>query len=330
MEPADIDWKNVVSRFEEDEAFEHINAPKWIDLSKPDSALVDDEAWFCRPDCRHPKTVEDFLNSSPVSKMKQLRSKSYNATNLKRRGFFSSPQSLKSSPKMKPPKSFNDDIENADPNGLILTAKEMIKSSAQKKKPGPSDATMMPSDDERKPPSRLRSTLSARNLFAGKDLLSQISEFCSELKKLARRASDRDKSKEDLKVEVKDKEPLISPNSKAFTPEPLKKKMNGGIENIKIDVPLKENGSRKDAFSQVRACPPTPQRIPSPLSRRKPARTTPLKPSKPPIQERGVLKELEAKALVADEGNNNIPVSNTEARSMDVFWFFKPCTYLAK
>lgn len=39
---------------------------------------------------------------------------------------------------------------------------------------------------------RLRSTLSARNLFAGRDILNQISDFCHELKKLATRAKERE------------------------------------------------------------------------------------------------------------------------------------------
>lgn len=38
---------------------------------------------------------------------------------------------------------------------------------------------------------KLKSTLSARNLFAGRDLLNQITEFCSELKKLATRGKDK-------------------------------------------------------------------------------------------------------------------------------------------
>lgn len=39
---------------------------------------------------------------------------------------------------------------------------------------------------------KLKSTLSARNLFAGRDILHQISEFCHELKKLATRVKERE------------------------------------------------------------------------------------------------------------------------------------------
>jgi hypothetical protein len=35
------------------------------------------------------------------------------------------------------------------------------------------------------PPRQLKSTLSARNLFSGKDILGQISDFYNELKRMA-------------------------------------------------------------------------------------------------------------------------------------------------
>ena len=51
MEPKDIDWSRVVSRYVRDETYEDIEAPHWADLSDPNAgrAAVDDEAWFCRP-----------------------------------------------------------------------------------------------------------------------------------------------------------------------------------------------------------------------------------------------------------------------------------------
>jgi hypothetical protein len=48
MEPAKIDWKRIESIFVEDELYEHINAPKWVDFLATQES-VDDEAWFCRP-----------------------------------------------------------------------------------------------------------------------------------------------------------------------------------------------------------------------------------------------------------------------------------------
>jgi hypothetical protein len=51
MEPKDIDWSRVVSRYVRDETYEDIEAPHWADLTDPNAgrAAVDDEAWFCRP-----------------------------------------------------------------------------------------------------------------------------------------------------------------------------------------------------------------------------------------------------------------------------------------
>ena len=51
MEPKDIDWSRVVSRYVRDETYEGIEAPHWADLTDPNAgrADVDDEAWFCRP-----------------------------------------------------------------------------------------------------------------------------------------------------------------------------------------------------------------------------------------------------------------------------------------
>jgi hypothetical protein len=49
MEPKDIDWSRVVSRYVRDETYEGIQAPRWVDLDDPDAVAVDDHAWFCRP-----------------------------------------------------------------------------------------------------------------------------------------------------------------------------------------------------------------------------------------------------------------------------------------
>jgi len=51
MEPAKIDWKRLEWNFVEDELFEHINAPKWVDFLSLDHSINDhaDEAWFCKP-----------------------------------------------------------------------------------------------------------------------------------------------------------------------------------------------------------------------------------------------------------------------------------------
>lgn len=86
---------------------------------------------------------------------------------------------------------FNQDSENQDPNlftpppSKVNPMKEAIKSSEEKKKLV--DNTF----EDQKVPS-LRSTLSAKNLFAGRPILNQITEFCNELKKLAIRARERE------------------------------------------------------------------------------------------------------------------------------------------
>lgn len=84
-----------------------------------------------------------------------------------------------------------EDGENQDPNfstplnHKARAGKEAIKSSAERKKQI-NDITMK---NERTP--KLRSTLSARNLFAGGDLLNKVAEFCNELKKLATKGRDK-------------------------------------------------------------------------------------------------------------------------------------------
>ncbi|XP_066384072.1 uncharacterized protein [Miscanthus floridulus] len=218
MEPKDIDWSRVVSRYVRDETYEGIEAPHWADLTDPNAgrADVDDEAWFCRPDCRHPKTAEDFLKLSPSPKGKLLRSVSAmlpfaerdaNATslrdgssNLKWRGGGAVASSTPPKPKAAPKKRFQEDSENQDP--ALATppprqapssrppfgaprwnknAKEAIKSSAEKRPDNSEKEALL---NKYAPPRQLKSTLSARNLFSGKDILGQISEFYDELKRM--------------------------------------------------------------------------------------------------------------------------------------------------
>ncbi|KAH7446025.1 hypothetical protein KP509_01G033400 [Ceratopteris richardii] len=46
MECFRIDWKNIDTRYEREEFYENIQAPKWIDFSAP-LQPVDDHEWFC-------------------------------------------------------------------------------------------------------------------------------------------------------------------------------------------------------------------------------------------------------------------------------------------
>nr|DAD29842.1 TPA_asm: hypothetical protein HUJ06_031310 [Nelumbo nucifera] len=271
MEPAKIDWKNIDSRFVEDELYEHINAPKWVDLSAPDEH-VDDEAWFCRPECRHPKIAEDFLRSTPTSKAKHLRSISVSEilplgdrnrkdANLKRRGLIpssaSSPRILKSdtTTPSKPPRRFQQDIENNNPNFSsplqnyeAKIKKAAIKSSTERKKlldDSPSHADT--SQNDRYP--QLKSTLSARNLFAGRDILNQITEFCNELKKLAMRAKEREKlEKSNAKKNAVDGEKsdqTCGGRGEESEKEKEKKKPLLGAEKENSEATEKSNGKEK-------------------------------------------------------------------------------------
>ena len=73
------------------------------------------------------------------------------------------------------------------PTTKVNPLKEAIKSTEEKKKVVDNDDTFV----DHKAPS-LRSTLSTKNLFAGRPILNQITEFCNELKKLAIRAKERE------------------------------------------------------------------------------------------------------------------------------------------
>jgi hypothetical protein len=121
------------------------------------------------------------------------------SSNLKWRGGGAVTSSTPPKPKAAPKKRFQEDSENQDP--ALATppprqapsrppfgaprwnknAKEAIKSSAEKR---PDNAEKEALLNKYAPPRQLKSTLSARNLFAGKDILGQISEFYDELKRM--------------------------------------------------------------------------------------------------------------------------------------------------
>ncbi|XP_010906761.1 uncharacterized protein [Elaeis guineensis] len=385
MEPADIDWKNIESKYVRDDIYEHINAPKWIDLANPNASPVDDESWFCRPDCRHPKTVEDFQRWTPSPKVKLVRSSSEmlplgerngnqrEGNNLKRRGIAaflpSSPLREPLKPKAAASKKFRDEGENQKPNISTpppptgsqfgapkggKTIKEMIKSSAEKKVEEEREEWQQ----QKKPQPRLKSTLSARNLFSGKDILSQISEFCQELKKLAGR-SERPDAQEEANKEVKKvsesaPEEKVENREEGKTDRDLNSKKKNDVSEKKIGkrpmrIEVQEHKYKRgldensSVLREVRACPPTPQHIPSPSSRRlripKATATASSPLNKPPrsTPPRGILQELEQNreekrelAANAEDSNRTSVASDSERSSMNMFWFLKPCTYLVK
>ncbi|KAL6981686.1 hypothetical protein U1Q18_023311 [Sarracenia purpurea var. burkii] len=347
MEPAKIDWKSIKSEFEVDDLYEHINAPKWVDFSVSDES-VDDEVWFCRPDCNHPKTVEDFLKSTPTSKVSNpvsldifpnslsllqksasvseilpLGDRNRRDSNLKRRGGIA--QSSSQSNKDLKRDRFVADGENRNPNFSSTPSnqynimKSAIESASETKQVGHSA--------EKKEASRLKSTLSARNLFPGRDILSQITEFCNELKRLATRAKERENlekssvekspaavKKEDAEecgsgagagaggnnLGKKERKPLIEVGREKWegteksniAEKQRRKKRADEAENIPISVDVKNVIKRKagENLMEIRTCPPSPQCF---SATKGPPKAAPLKASRSKPQEMAILQELE-------------------------------------
>ncbi|KAL1534021.1 RING-type E3 ubiquitin transferase [Salvia divinorum] len=320
MEVAIIDWKSIDSRVVIDDLYEHINAPKWVDLTAQDDP-VDDEAWFCRPDCDHPKKVEDFFNQkdrTPISNSSAKIQRSASVSDIPAYQRGNRDATLKKRGANQPFRLVAEDAENQDPNfSTPLQYKARFgkatgKSSANKKEDS------YASDGAPK----LRSTLSARNLFSGTDLLSKVSEFCNELKKLTTRAQDKESAENHAEESVgilsereKERKPLLEMGSSKGMLR--RKKRNEDGENTPITVNV---NSIKLLDSEgklpIRTCPPTPQCFSA----------TP-KPLRPRPVERGILKELkQMEKEVMKSSNHGGEVSEKEARSLDVFWFLKPCT----
>lgn len=391
MEPKDIDWSRVVSRYVRDETYEGIQAPRWVDLDDPDAVAVDDHAWFCRPDCRHPKTAEDFLRHTPSPKGKLLRSVSTmlpfgerdanlrdgNDNNLKRRGAvpvgggtaaFASPTKPKAAPK----KRFQDDAENQDPalttpppaasrppfgaSRWAKNAKEAIKSSAEKR---PDNAEKEALLSKHVPPRQLKSTLSARNLFSGKDILGQISDFYNELKRMAGGGGNQQSASEGMEemspipingsdvVEKVDcgsgcggRIPLEAVKKVARqetvekSPSPLKGKKVG----LKVEAGKQRSPS---VLREVKATPPTPQRFPSPsVNRVKNVKAAgmatsssplkkPLKDKVTPNKDQENIRDAKRQPFGVKDMNNT-RACDAEESSSGVFWFLKPCTFLVE
>ncbi|KAH0468035.1 hypothetical protein IEQ34_003068 [Dendrobium chrysotoxum] len=402
MEQAEIDWKNIVSHYELDEVYERINAPKWIDFTAPDAA-VDDVAWFCRPDCRHPITYEDFDRWNPSPKVQLcffLSDSLFSARNSssltlhclirisgeaveiqfrrhsrwrpekqsEMRGgiasFFPSPSQHKLNSR-----KVSEDLENQNPNmettSLMMKAKkikfavkkEPIKSSAEKKG-GVAEDELRETQRKISPPRpRLKSTFSARNLFSGKDILSQISEFCHELKKLAAGKDSAAINEEEKKDRMRK---TLEEDGKAASKENAEEE-NALISTIKttslkkkckLAVKFEGNEEKKSKIlKEARAHPPTPQRFPSPSSHHHELKSSkafansissssPLSkipksksPGRGALQEldqRREKKKLELTPKSEEECNRASVVSEAEEEStVDLFWFLKSCTYLS-
>ncbi|KAM3323403.1 hypothetical protein P3S67_004554 [Capsicum chacoense] len=366
MEIAVIDWKTIDSRFVKDDLYEHFKAPQWVDFFASD-APVDDDAWFCRPECNHPKTVEDFYKAATPSSSSSKLQRSASVSDIPLGERNRRDATLKKRGQIQPSVSLNKDLkcdkivedsENQNPNFATpprfkannKLMKQTIKSSAEKKPP-------VDEKEEQQIP-KLRSTLSAKNLFAGGDLLNKVSEFCNELKRLVvTRTKEREKcADENLETSplmepiiVDDKErerkPFMEMNKEtnelvaksSNTKEKQRRKLrNDNAENTPILVDVK-NIKRGDenVLSHIRTNPPTPQCFSASRGIAKALKSRPL-------ETREILQELEQSnnegKRKEDPGkmmsNNNqqgqiggaIVAEKEAARALDVFWFLKPCT----
>ncbi|KAK8505057.1 hypothetical protein V6N13_140054 [Hibiscus sabdariffa] len=362
MEPAKIDWNRIDSRFVEDYVYEHIDAPKWVDFLALDlhHPSIHDDAWFCTPDCNHPKTAEDFLSKPPPpsvtgggSRSSPFRQLNQGDAKLKRRGQTRIQSSVFS--KTDDCENQNPNLSTPPPNQHAKSLKAVIKSSSERKKPMVTEDIPQPqpqSDEMR----RLKSTLSTRNLFAGRDILSHISDFCNELKKLATRAREREteemiqaeeavvENERKPLVELGQEKPVVMQKGIGYAKEKDKIKRSrtqdadadADAENMGSPLSLNlENVKKKEkeGLLQIRTNPPSPQCFSAPIKT-----TTPSKAPRSRVMERGILEEVKQnKDMKTDKPGSSVSptciITNVDvrdgrqqARALDVFWFLKPCT----
>ncbi|CAN6440124.1 unnamed protein product [Victoria cruziana] len=331
MEVLAIDWENIDSRFVRDDAYEGINAPKWVDFLALEDP-TNEESFFCRPDCRHPKSLADFRLHRSSSKSKRdrqkvvwlLRSSSksaatplreMNGRELKSKGRLLVSLSEASLAELSSPKKaespyrhtpfLDAECENRDPNNPAsvnsarkgkCTNELKVEKQDRRQNLFQRPAAVMKERKLGKPepetptkgPPPLRSVHSARNLFAGRDILNQISEFCTELKKLAlntETAKSITAAKERLVKENKrDGTEAASSTDENQRKKPLNSswkmvdgKMGGQRPEWKITG--KVNGRGDGSSNGIRSAPPTPQKFPPHPSALKPPMASPLKSS---------------------------------------------------
>ncbi|XP_061352926.1 uncharacterized protein LOC133297745 [Gastrolobium bilobum] len=208
MEPENIDWDNIDSTFIQDDTYENFDAPKWVDLSASDELLVvDHDSWFCTHDCKHPKTAQDFLKPTTTtnSKTKLLRFVTisdilpFRDRNRRENSSAAESSYAKSFEKPRRPScstKFDEDIENKNPNfsathpnGRTNKLKKPLMRPIKENSEQLNGSKEYPVESHRK--SKLKSTFSAQNLLGGREILGQITGFCSELKRLARKGSKK-------------------------------------------------------------------------------------------------------------------------------------------
>ncbi|CAI0405243.1 unnamed protein product [Linum tenue] len=171
------------------------------------------------------------------------------------------------------------------PNFQIKSMKALFKSSSERRKPT-DDANL-----QQHP--KLKPTLSAKNLFAGKDILSHISEFYNELKKMTMRSRGREDNDESSKAnespvvqdtsvvvkeedhreilgvwDLKEKEKTppagVGKDKLGGTGKGSGKKLRRKIIPVSLNLetvkkPLQQKEAEQQRLLQIRTNPPSPQ-----------------------------------------------------------------------
>ncbi|CAN7057840.1 unnamed protein product [Brassica rapa subsp. trilocularis] len=324
MEAAQIDWKRIDSRFVEDVFYEHLRAPKWFDFLSPDNHLQDsvDDAWFCKPDCNHPKRPEDFLLTPNSSKTPGVTEQSQ-----RRRGHALSEGSENQNPNLATPPPSQQGNKSW---------RAALKSTSVKKM-------------SKETPKKLKSTQSARNLFSGRDILGHISEFCYELKRLATRGvTEREETTVKPQVkEVKERKPLLevskdkekvhestdAKGSSTFKESRQRKNRVDDAENIpvslNVEVKMKGEECKRKKKPVVDAENIPPLKLGNVKNKGHERLLQQIRTNPPSPQCFSENRTASLKALMTKSAEKSRDIINKEGgsvRGLDVLWFLKPCT----
>uniref|UniRef100_A0A0A9D9N8 Uncharacterized protein n=1 Tax=Arundo donax TaxID=35708 RepID=A0A0A9D9N8_ARUDO len=276
-------------------------------------------------------------------------------------------------PKAAPKKRFQEDSENQDPAlatsppppaasrppfgapRWTKNAKEAIKSSAEKR---PDNAEKEALLSKHAAPKQLKSTLSARNLFSGRDILGQISEFYDELKRMVggggRPVTDTQEEHSSSSPmdgsDVAEKvacdgcagDPVPSETIKEVARQETMQKSPSPMKGKKVRLKVEAGKQRSPSvLKEVKATPPTPQRFPSPSVNcvknvKAGGMATAGSSLKKPLKEKGTpSKDPESKRDAKRQpfgvkDMNDTRACDAEGSSSSMFWFLKPCTFLVE
>ena len=112
-------------------------------------------------------------------------------------------------------RNVHEESENKNPNLAAQIPIPRCNSKSRKAAMTPRNESSQDSSKQRVKP-QLRSTFSASNLLRGREILNQITEFCTELKNLAKKGSRKETSENNsLKEGARERMPLIIREGKA-------------------------------------------------------------------------------------------------------------------